>query len=204
MNSANKKKSMEYYSIFWCILASVIILLNFAILKVSVEMTIAAIAAICYSILLAFNEKKAIAPFGVLAAVMFGVIAYESKTPMYETFILSIFFYLPIILVDCVLSYKRKQPEFSRLNYFQRNRLLYIAIIIILYSQFVFEIKNYTFMFSMVCSLLTILPIVAMILNLRNYYEQWYVWIAINLVFILAWFMTIEYHTAKDFALLIL
>lgn len=129
-------------------------------------------SGISYFILLAFNDKKGSTPLGVISIVLFGVIAYNTKTPMYETFILSIFFYLPILIIDIINNCKENKITSKKLTYFQRNKLLYLSILVILYSQFIFEIKNYTFMFSIMCSILTIVPLVAMILCVKNYYEQ--------------------------------
>ena len=189
---------------FWCTLADLSILIVFYFLNEPIELIVAAMSGISYFILLAFNDKKGSTPLGVISIVLFGVIAYNTKTPMYETFILSIFFYLPILIIDIINNCKENKITSKKLTYFQRNKLLYLSILVILYSQFIFEIKNYTFMFSIMCSILTIVPLVAMILCVKNYYEQWYLWIFINIIFIITWILTYNYHDLGDIALLIL
>lgn len=154
-----------------------------------------------------FISKQMIANYYVAAinVTLYALIAFNSK--LYGDFMLNLFYYLPMQFygIYCWKKSKdinnNKDVESKSLTYKQKILLIIITLIaIVLYSQ-VLKLLGGNIPF--IDSMSTVLSIIAMILLVKGYLEQWYIWIIVNSVSIIMWAISL-YQGNGEYATLLM
>ncbi len=126
--------------------------------------------------------------FGIINTILYGYISYQSK--FYGEVMLNIMYYLPMqfygmyawkqhMSIDTGEVIKRQMTKKSIFKLFG-----IIILLVLAYGHFLTTIDGNL---AYVDALSTIISIVAMIISIRRYAEQWILWIIVNVVTIFMW-----------------
>lgn len=126
--------------------------------------------------------------FGVINTVLYALIAYNAK--YFGDFQLNMFYYLPCQFWGLYVWNKNMNPETQEVNkrrMTNKSRLfltLGIAIGVLVYGRF---LKALGGNLPYVDALSTVASIVAMIVSIKMYMEQWIIWICVDVVTVIMW-----------------
>lgn len=128
--------------------------------------------------------------FGLIQATTYAYICYQ--TSIYGEFMYNILM-IPMIIIG-IISWKKNmgEEEVKARNLSVRGLILLVVSIVVstlLYSGF---LKVLGGAFALVDSTSTVISIIATILMITRYSEQWILWIIVNIVSVLLWFMALQ------------
>lgn len=128
--------------------------------------------------------------FGLVQATTYAYICYQ--TSIYGEFMYNILM-IPMIIIG-IISWKKNmgEEEVKARNLSVRGLILLVVSIVVstlLYSGF---LKILGGAFALVDSTSTVISIIATILMITRYSEQWILWIIVNIVSVLLWFMALQ------------
>ena len=133
-------------------------------------------------------------PVGIINVVLYAYLAYQSK--LYGDFMLNAFYYLPMQFIGMYMWKKAGDKEESgtikskALTYVQRWKLGVISLISIGVYALILKVLGGNI--PLIDATSTVLSVIAMILMVRQYLEQWYVWIVVNVVSIIMWAISLS------------
>lgn len=171
---------------------------NFTILALSIywgDNVLSIISAIAGVINVILVSKQMISNyyFGIIGVSTYAYIAFQSK--LYGDFMLNAFYYLPMQFVGIYMWNKAKEKSEkneveSRLMTNKQRILLTIisALSIGVYSA---VLKILGGNIPIIDATSTVLSVIAMILMVKQYVEQWHLWVIINGVSILMWVISL-------------
>lgn len=142
--------------------------------------------------------------FGIVNVVSYAILSYQAS--FYGEVMLNALYYLPMQFVGLYMWRKAKdesdgEVESIDLNSSGRVKLIIISIIsIVIYGVILKSMGNYL---PFLDATSTVLSVIAMILMVKRYMEQWILWIIVNIVTIIMWAMSIINGTG-DMATLIM
>ena len=183
-------KEWNWFEKSWLIIFTVINIIVFFYSKDSVLGLIAALTGML-SVILVAKGKISNYYFGIVNVVLYGFISYQSK--YYGEAMLNLGYFLPMQLIGLVM-WSKNQVNVDEKNEVKTERMKAKEIIfwstvsivgILIYGMILKKIGNalpYADAFT------NVLSIIAMILMVKRYIEQWAVWILIDIVSIYMWF----------------
>jgi nicotinamide mononucleotide transporter len=146
--------------------------------------------------------------WGIVNVLFYSYVAYEWK--LYGEVMLNMLYFLPMQFVGLYLWSKRDninedgKREVTVKFMSNTNRILVAllcAISICLYALFLKYLKGNI---PWVDSTSTVLSVIAMILMARRFMEQWILWIIVDVVSILMWFIVVFKQGSNDIGVLIM
>lgn len=154
-----------------------------------------------------FVSKQMMANYivGIINVVLYAYLAFQSK--LYGDFMLNAFYYFPMQFIGMYMWGKSKDKnntgnlESKALNGLQKIQLTIVTIALTLLYSLLLKVLGGNIPFIDATS--TILSIVAMILMVKQYLEQWYLWIIVNVVSIIMWWISLS-QGSGDFATLLM
>ena len=183
-------KEWNWFEKSWLIIFTVINIIVFFYSKDSVLGLIAALTGML-SVILVAKGKISNYYFGIVNVVLYGFISYQSK--YYGEAMLNLGYFLPMQLIGLVM-WSKNQVNVDEKTEVRAERMKVKEIIfwstvsivgILIYGMILKKIGNalpYADAFT------NVLSIIAMILMVKRYIEQWAVWILIDIVSIYMWF----------------
>ena len=183
-------KEWNWFEKSWLIIFTVINIIVFFYSKDSVLGLIAALTGML-SVILVAKGKISNYYFGIVNVVLYGFISYQSK--YYGEAMLNLGYFLPMQLIGLVM-WSKNQVNVDEKTEVKTERMKAKEIIfwstvsivgILIYGMILKKIGNalpYADAFT------NVLSIIAMILMVKRYIEQWAVWILIDIVSIYMWF----------------
>lgn len=141
--------------------------------------------------------------FGIINVVAYTIVSYNSK--FYGTAMLNAFYYLPMQFIGWYMWKKaidnnEGELESRKLTASQRINVTAITLVLVLVYGFGLQcLGNYL---PYVDATTTILSIIAMILMVKRYTEQWMIWIVVNVISIVMWVLSIMNGTGDMATLL--
>ena len=183
-------KEWNWFEKSWLVIFTVINIIVFFYSKDSVLGLIASLTGML-SVILVAKGKISNYYFGIINVVLYGFISYQSK--YYGEAMLNLGYFLPMQLIGLVM-WSKNQVNVDEKNEVKTERMKAKEIIfwstvsivgILIYGMILKKIGNalpYADAFT------NVLSIIAMILMLKRYIEQWAVWILIDIVSIYMWF----------------
>lgn len=128
--------------------------------------------------------------WGAINCVLYAIVAYNSK--LYGDAMLNMFYSLPLQFIGIYLWKKESEKaggdyedNFKMMTTDQKIKLSIVSIIsILIYSVFLKSLGGNT---PLLDSTSTVFSVIAMILLLKMYTEQWIFWLMINIVSIVMW-----------------
>lgn len=142
--------------------------------------------------------------FGIINVSTYAFLSYQAN--FYGEVMLNALYYLPMQFVGLYMWKKAKEKnngvvESRSLTTEGRVKLIIISILLIIfYGFFLKSLGNYL---PLLDSTSTVLSVIAMILMVRQFAEQWILWVIINIVSIIMWAFSIKNGTG-DMATLIM
>lgn len=188
----------------WLIIANAIILGLSLYWQDSVISIISAITGVTCVI---FVSKGMMANYivGAINVALYAYLAFKSR--IYGDFMLNAFYYFPMQFIGLYMWSKAKNKEEDHelkskaLNNKQRLILCLISIGIILVYAEVLKLLGGNV--PIIDSTSTVLSVIAMILMVKQYLEQWYLWVIVNIVSIIMWVISLS-EGSGDVATLIM
>ena len=194
-NFKNKVKEIfagwTKFDIIWLIVANLVILGCSIYFGDSLVSIISAMTGITCVILVS-KQMVANYIFGAVNVVLYGCLAYKSR--LYGDFMLNFFYYLPTNIIGFFMWKKLKEQggeiKARALTNKQRVVLAIVCIIGILGYSFILQMLGGSI--PLIDSMSTVLSVVAMILMMKCFKEQWILWILVNGVSVVMWFITLR------------
>jgi len=185
----NELEGWKLWEILWIVISTVTIL---SLSIYSKENLIAIISAITGVVCVVMTGKGKISSyiFGMVNTILYAYIAYGAK--FYGEVMLNLLYYAPMNVVGWVMWNKHissdtKEVEKKRMDG-KGWIIVFIssAVGIFLFSLILDKLKGYL---PFADSLTTVLSIIAQILCVKRFAEQWALWIIIDVVSVIMWIM---------------
>lgn len=195
-------KGMNKLDIIWLLIANIIILGLSLYWGDGPIAIISAMTGITCTVLIS-NKLVANYYFGIINVALYAYLSYQSK--LYGDAMLNAFYYFPMQFVGIYMWKKNKsdngEVEARALTAKQKVMLALVSIVaIVIYSLF---LKFLGGNIPLIDSASTILSVIAMILMVKQYLEQWYLWIIVNTVSIIMWAVSLS-QGSGEFATLLM
>lgn len=195
-------KGMNKLDIIWLLIANIIILGLSLYWGDGPIAIISAMTGITCTVLVS-NKLVANYYFGIINVALYAYLSYQSK--LYGDAMLNAFYYFPMQFVGIYMWKKNKsnngEVEARALTAKQKLMLALVSIVaIVIYSLF---LKFLGGNIPLIDATSTVLSVIAMILMVKQYLEQWYLWIIVNTVSIIMWMISLS-QGSGDFATLLM
>lgn len=184
-------KNWSLFDICWLIVA------NCTILGLSLywgDSTVAIISALTgvTSVILVSKQMISNYVFGAVNVGLYAYLAFQSK--LYGDFMLNAFYYLPMQFIGFYMWTKAKnnsngEIEAKTLDTMARVKLALSSLVAIFAYTFILQTFGGNIPFIDATS--TVLSVIAMMLMVKQYTEQWYMWVIVNIVSIIMWAISI-------------
>lgn len=154
-----------------------------------------------------FVSKQMIANyyFGIINVALYAFLAFQAR--LYGDFMLNAFFYFPIQFVGIYMwtrSKKKSHTEKVEVKILSNKARLVIAVLTIsIVIGYGLVLKRIGGNIPFVDSTSTVLSIVAQVLMLCLYVEQWYLWVLVNIVSVIMWGVSLS-QGVGDFSTLLM
>ncbi len=126
--------------------------------------------------------------FGLINSVLYAIISYRAQ--LYGETMLNAFYYVPMQFVGFYVWSKhmnRKTHEVTKRHMHFGGRIVMVVSIIIGTVAYGFLLKYLNDAMPFVDAFTTVASVVAMVVSVRMYSEQWWIWIAIDIFTIYMW-----------------
>lgn len=195
-------KGMNKLDVIWLLIANIIILGLSLYWGDGPIAIISAMTGITCTVLIS-NKLVANYYFGIINVALYAYLSYQSK--LYGDAMLNAFYYFPMQFVGIYMWKKNKsdngEVEARALTAKQKVMLALVSIVaIVIYSLF---LKFLGGNIPLIDSASTVLSVIAMILMVKQYLEQWYLWIIVNTVSIIMWAVSLS-QGSGEFATLLM
>lgn len=131
--------------------------------------------------------------FGLINSVLYAIISYHAK--LYGETMLNLFYYVPMLVVGFFSWLKHmneETKEVSKRSMKALGRGIMIASIALGTLGYGFVLKWMGDSMPFVDSFTTVASVVAMILTVKMYAEQWWIWFFVDLVTIYMWWTSFK------------
>ena len=143
---------------------------------------------------------------GIVNVIGYAYISYQYQ--LYGEVMLNAMYFLPMQFVGLYIWTKHTNPEVKdavKIRFLSHGRRLalfaFSGIVVIVYAKFLKSIGD---PLPYLDSTSTALSVIAMILMAWRYMEQWILWIAVDIVSIMMWYLVVMDKGANDIALLVM
>lgn len=204
MNIKEFFKGWTKLDFVWLLIANVIML------GLSIRNGDTAISMVCavtgiVSVIFASKQMTSNYVVGLINVVLYAYLSYEAK--LYGDFQLNAFFYVPMQFIGYYMWNKAKNKSIDHIVEAKRltgEQAIFIAVgtiaTILVYAKILDMLKGNI---TLIDSASTVLSVVAMILMVKQYTEQWYMWVLVNIVSIIMWAVSLSQGTG-DLATLLM
>ena len=152
-----------------------------------------------------FVSKQMIANYyvGAINVALYAFLSYQSR--LYGDAMLNAFYYFPMQFIGIYMWKKNKsdngEVESKRLTAKQRFILTFASFISILVYSLL--LKRLGGNIPLIDATSTVLSVIAMLLMVKQYLEQWYLWVIVNTVSIIMWAVSLS-QGSGDYATLLM
>ncbi len=148
---------------------------------------ISAVTGVLYT-LLAGKGKLSAYIFGLVNCVLYAAISFGAR--LYGETILNGLYYVPMMFVG-FFAWRRNMDgescEVKKRHMTKRGRIWLLAVVAVFTAGFGFVLKCMGDAMPFVDSFTTVSSVVAMIVSVKRYSEQWWIWLAVNLFSVYMW-----------------
>lgn len=126
--------------------------------------------------------------FGLINCVLYAIISYKAK--LYGETMLNALYYVPMQFIGFYIWSKNMNKETNEVNKIHMTnkvRLFWLAIMIIATIGYGFILKWMGDAMPFVDSFTTVSSVVAMIVSVKMYSEQWWIWIVVDVFTVYMW-----------------
>ena len=143
---------------------------------------------------------------GIVNVIGYAYISYQYQ--LYGEVMLNAIYFLPMQFVGLYIWTRNKNPEVKdavRIKFMSNvDRCLWIAVSLAATLVYTFVLKCMGDPLPLIDSASTTLSVIAMILMAWRYMEQWILWIIVDIVCIIMWYLVVMDKGANDIALLVM
>lgn len=126
--------------------------------------------------------------FGLINCVLYAIISYKAK--LYGETMLNAVYYLPMQFVGFYVWYKNMNDETKEVNKRRMNALQRVVLVV--------SIASATFLYGLILtkmgdampyvdSFTTVSSVIAMIVSIKMFAEQWWIWFAVDALSVYMW-----------------
>lgn len=126
--------------------------------------------------------------FGVVNCVLYAIISYKAK--LYGETMLNVFYYIPMQFVGFYIWSKnmnKETHEVKKIHMKNHTRVLWLFVMIGATVGYGFILKKLGDAMPFVDSFTTVSSVVAMIVSVKMYSEQWWIWILVDIFSVYMW-----------------
>ena len=126
--------------------------------------------------------------FGLINCVLYAIISYEAC--LYGETMLNAIYYVPMQFVGFYIWSKNMNKdthEVKKLHMSNKNRILYLILMVVSTYIYGLFLKSIGDAMPFVDSFTTISSVIAMIISVKMFSEQWWIWIAVDVFSVYMW-----------------
>ena len=126
--------------------------------------------------------------FGMINSILYGIIAYKST--YYGETMLNILYYFPMQFVGLIVWKRNTNTETNTINkrhMKNKQRLFMLALTAAATYLYGLILKHLGDSMPFIDSFTTIASVIAMVITIKMYSEQWWIWLAVNSMSIYMW-----------------
>lgn len=185
----NEISGWKTWEVVWLGVATAIIIAIGMYCKDTAMGIISSTTGLAYSILSGKGKLSAYF-FGLINATLYAIIAYRAA--LYGETMLNAIYYVPMMFVGFFTWLKNMDTQTKEVK---KRRMSLCAIIIVCFGIAVgtvgygFALKALGDAMPFIDSFTTVASVVALIVSVGMYVEQWWIWEAVNLVTVYMWVM---------------
>lgn len=142
--------------------------------------------------------------FGTINIVLYAIVAYNAK--YYGDVMLNVLYYFPTNILGWILWEKNVDAESNtvykkRMTLKQDAILLMISVVSVFGYSYVLQLLGGNL--PLVDSMSTVFSVIAQILMIKRFAEQWVIWIAVDVVSVIMWFVAL-FNEGASIAMLLM
>ncbi|MCB2196810.1 MAG: nicotinamide riboside transporter PnuC [Bacteroidetes bacterium] len=194
----------DLYEKLWLLLFTIIIIVLSIYWKDSPIGIIASLTGI-WNVVLVAKGKIANYYFGIIAVTTYAYTAYNQS--YYGEVMLNMLYFFPMQFIGLYLWKKKRtlpqKDEIKVVYMTNKQRILWLSVTIIATVLYGFVLKRLGGNLPFIDASSTVMSIIAMILMVFIYVEQWILWIIVDIVSIIMW-ITVMLNGGNDIAVLVM
>lgn len=186
-NIRNSFRSWKVYEVAWLISATIIILILSLYWGDTPVGIISALTGVVCVILTAKGKISCYA-WGLVNSALYAYIGFQNK--YYGEFMLNLFYYVPMQFVGYMAWRKNMNKETETIKarmMTNRDKIIALIISIIGIAVWGMWLKHLGGELPFIDATTNVLSIMAMLLSIKRYAEQWILWIIINIISVGMW-----------------
>jgi len=175
------------FELAWLILSSVIMVVLSIIWGDSIPALISGITGVI-GVVLAAKGKVSTYVFATINVAIYAWLTFNNH--LYGEFMLNAFYYIPMNFVGFYLWSRHKDEESGDVEGKMLTLkqllilLITVAVVVVVYWQILSRIGG---QLALIDAMSTVFSVVALIMQVARYAEQWLLWIIVNVVSVLMW-----------------
>jgi len=179
------------FEIIWLILSTVIMIVLSVIWGDNLLALISGITGIL-GVVLAAKGKVSTYIFATVNVAIYALLTFQNH--LYGEFMLNAFYYIPMNFIGFYLWSKHKDNESGEVEgkklTVRQTVILFaaVAVVVLVYWQILSRIGG---QLALIDAMSTIFSVVALIMQVARYAEQWLLWIIVNVVSVVMWLLLI-------------
>jgi len=185
----NEFKGWKKIEVFWLLLASIIII-GLSIywkdtLMGIISATTGVICVICTG-----KGKLSAYFFGLINCVLYAIISYKAR--LYGETMLNLLYYVPMQFIGFYVWNKNMNNstyEVNKIHMTNKNRIKWLIIMILSTILYGYILKYLGDAMPFVDSFTTMSSVIAMIVSVKMYSEQWWIWILVDVFSVYMWWI---------------
>lgn len=183
----NELKSWELWQVLWMIIANVIIV-GVAVYQGDTLLSIMASITGVICVILCGMGKVSNYFFGTINVILYAIVAWKAK--YYGDVMLNVLYYFPTNILGWVLWSKNVDKESNtvykkRMTWQQDIIVGVISVVSVFAYSYILKLLGGNL--PIVDSMSTVFSVVAQILMIKRYTEQWVIWIVVDVVSVIMW-----------------
>ena len=186
----NEFKGWKVTEVSWLVIACTIITALSIYWKDSVMGIISATTGVACVVLTGKGKLSAYL-FGLINCVLYAIISF--KAHLYGETMLNALYYVPMQFIGFAIWKKNMNKETNEVNKIHmKNKTRIICLLTIIISTFVYGLilKKLGDALPFVDAFTTVSSVVAMIISVKMYSEQWWIWILVDIFTVIMWYLS--------------
>ena len=184
----NEFKGWKFIEVFWLVLACSIITGLSIYWKDNLMGIISALTGVACVICTGKGKLSAYL-FGLVNCVLYAIIAYQQT--LYGETMLNLLYYVPMQFVGLAIWSKnmnKETLEVKKIHMKNKSRLLTLIGMVVGTIAYGFILKALGDEMPFVDSFTTVSSVVAMLISVKMYAEQWWIWVAVDVFSVYMWY----------------
>lgn len=183
----NEVSGWKKWEMCWFVVSCMIIVVASIYCKDTLMGIVSATTGVAYVVLMGKGKISAYL-FGLVNCVLYAIISYEAT--FYGETMLNVLYYIPMQFVGFYTWSKNMNSETKEVckrHMTNSKRVIMIFVIVTFVVGYGFLLQYMGDMLPFIDSFTTVSSIVAMIISINMYAEQWWIWIAIDVMSVIMW-----------------